>query len=306
MDPHEDDLPLPPLEDGDEAPLSGGDDSIPALPLDEGDAMDDRELGGTAEELVSELQTTHEEGLDGTEDAGDIGEDAAPSDLSGASLIGDDEALGAEGEDFGLSEDELAPDAGDEGFEGEEEFAFGALPDLDADEEGELDDALELPSTSDDSMLWDDRGWEKALRVADIGAVRQLWLEGGDVLALTDQGAVRMTPAGALVARGLRDVLPPERARRRTTIANATAEVSYASGVVGAVRSAIEERTWLLRTTEGGARIVADVSDDAGDEGAEVSAIVVEPTRGCVWVGGSFGLIAYRPRVTSPARGGGK
>lgn len=301
MAPHEDDLPLPPLDDGDEAPQSGP-EIDPTLQEEEGDLMDDGELGGTADELVSELQTIGDDDLlEGSEDAGDMAGDDEPPDFSGPSLIGEDEALGVDGEDFGLNDgDALALDAGDEGFEGEEEFDLDDLPDLDADEEGDLDDPLDLPLTqASEAPLWDDRAWDKVTGPLAIGDVEQLWLEGGTIVALVGPEIVVLSPAGTIVRRAPRpDVVPePPSVRKRPAIADATACVSYANGAVGAVRETVEERTWLLRTSESGPRIVADVTDDAGDERAHVAAIVVEPTRGCVWVGGNFGLLAYRPRT---------
>jgi hypothetical protein len=130
-----------------------------------------------------------------------------------------------------------------------------------------------------------------------IGTITHLWLEAGSIVAVKADGIVVFDPSGTIQRQGPRPDSPPDPIKRRVpAIEGATAEASYASGAVAAIHSETQERTWLVRTGQGGPRIVADVTDDAGDvDAAPVTALVVEPTRGWVWVGGAFGLLAYRP-----------
>jgi hypothetical protein len=278
-----------------------GEDAAPVLREDGGDWSDDTEQGGSLVEIQKELDVGEEQKwLEGSEDAEEIapGDDTS-DDAGGASLLGDEDAPGVEGEDFGLAENDssVSLDAGEEGFEGEDDVPTGALPDLDADEEGELEDDLGFEPASETLPPWDDRGWERVIGPLAVGTITHLWLEAGSIAAVVPDAMIILDPGGAIVSRGPRPESPPEPVKRRVpAIEGATAEVSYATGAVAAIHSETQERTWLVRTGQGGPRIVADVTDDAGDvDAAPVNALVVEPTRGWVWVGGAFGLLAYRP-----------
>src|SRR5581483_9541417 len=150
----------PVIDDELELPAADGEDEEkPAIPEDvttpdlhdaEGD-LDDAEQGGTLDEIQKELDPFLSDGeeqkwLEGSEDADDhvAHDDASLHDAGGGSLLGDEDALGVEGEDFGLVEDASTTslDQGEEGFEGEEDAIHGELPSLDADEEGEIEDDL--------------------------------------------------------------------------------------------------------------------------------------------------------------------
>lgn len=298
--PVDEDLALP-VPDGDDSDLPL--DVDPALaPLPTGDAgLDDAEQGGSLADLVRELDVGEEapllEGSEAAEEipAGDV-LDHEPS----ASLLGDDDAPGVDGEDFGLGSDAGAPaevDAGEEGFEDDEPHLTDALPAMDADDDGELEDDLGFEPAAEQLPPWDDRGWERAAGPLPVGAVTELWLEGGAIAALVDPGGlVVVDPSGAVLRRDTAPAVPPERPRRRAPVLEgATAEVTWGRGAVAALHSEAQERTWLVRVGADGARIVADVTDDAGDQEGPAAALVVEPTRGWVWVGGRFGLLAYRP-----------
>lgn len=295
------DLELPQADgEEDDKPLAPPDaDDAPPAVHDDGAGTDDAEQGGSLADIQHELDVGEEQKwLEGSEDAEEIAPGDDENDDESDSLLGDEDAPGVEGEDFGLIEDgsSVSLDAGEEGFEGEEDVPTGALPDLDADEEGELEDDLGFEPASETLPPWDDRGWEKVFGPLAIGTVTHLWLEGGSIAAAGD-GLVILDPNGVVLQRGPRPESPPEPIKRRVpAIEGATAEVSYATGAVAAIHSETQERTWLVRTGQGGPRIVADVTDDAGDvDAAPVRALVVEPTRGFVWVGGAFGLLAYRP-----------
>ena len=299
----DDELELPAADGEDEdKPVVPEDLTTPDLQGEDGD-LDDAEQGGTLDEIQRELDVGEEQKwLEGSEDADDhVAHDDASLHDTGGSLLGDEDSPGVDGEDFGLVEDASTAslDQGEEGFEGEEDAIHGdgELPNLDADEEGEIEDDLGFEPASETLPPWDDRGWEKASGPHRIGAVSRLWLDGGQIVALVETGIIVLEPGGTIVRNGPPPESVPEIVKKRIpAIEGATTEVSYASGAVAAIHSEAQERTWLVRTGQGGPRIVADVTDDAGDvDAAPVLALVVEPTRGWVWVGGNFGLLAYRP-----------
>ncbi len=295
----DEELELPAADGDDDEKPAILDDDVPAL-REDGEGRDDTEQGGSLLEIAAELDVGEDQKwLEGSEESEHVPHDDSPLEEGGGSLLGDEDAPGVDGEDFGLAEHESAAqlDAGEEGFEGEEVTTPGELPDLDADEEAEIEDDLGFEPASETLPPWDDRGWDKVAGPLDVGAVTHLWLEAGSIVCLTIDGIVVLDPSGAIVRRAARPEIVPEPIKKRIpAIEGATAEASYASGAVAAIHSEAQERTWLVRTGQGGPRIVADVTDDAGDvDAAPITALVVEPTRGCVWVGGVFGLLAYRP-----------
>lgn len=299
----EEELELPAVDgENEEKPANPDpdDDTAPVLREDDGEGRDDAEQGGSLVDIAAELDVGEDQKwLEGSEESEHVHHDDSPLEETGVSLLGDEDAPGVEGEDFGLADSEATQlDAGEEGFEGEDDLTTPAeLPNLDADEEGEIEDDLGFEPASETLPPWDDRAWDKVAGPLGVGAVTQLWLEAGNVVALTIDGVVVVDPSGAIVRRAERPVTIPEPIKKRIpAIEGATAEASYASGAVAAIHSETQERTWLVRTGQADPRIVADVTDDAGDvDAAPVSALVVEPTRGWVWVGGIFGLLAYRP-----------
>jgi hypothetical protein len=301
----EDDLTLPPTDgkEGDEVGPDTQDELAPLAPDTDPDALGDSVLG--EEGLVDDVFGREESLLEGTEEAGDAGGfgDGVEG-FSDAGIGADDEPSRVDVDDAAFTDPDSLPaiDGGEEGFEGEDDAGLGALPDMDADDEGAANDVpvAEIDAEPDLTLPWDDRAFERVAGPLALGAVRTLAVEGEIVVAHTDDSVVEVSAAGAVLARRS-TVGPPHRSTpRKPALAGSTAEVTWAGGVLAAIYSEVQGRAWLVRSAEppeDKGRIVADVTDDAGElDPAPVEAMVVEPSRGWVWVGGAFGLLAYRRR----------
>lgn len=299
----DDDLDLPPSDgakEEDDALAADTQDELPLAPDTDPDALDDTVAGEAVPGDDDMVAAEDGSLLDGTDEAAD---GAFGDGVEGFAEGGlDDEPSKLEVDDDAFTDPDSLPamDGGEEGFEGDDEGGLDALPDLDADEEGAGDELHvgEIDQEPDLTLPWDDRAFERACGPIGVGTVRAIWLEGDVVVARTDDSVVEVSAQGAVLARRSA-VGPPQTPSRRPTRAGATAEVTWAGGLLSAVWSEQQSRAWLVRSAgePEEARIVADVSDDVGDaDPAPVLALAVEPSRGWVWAGGAFGLLAYRRR----------
>jgi hypothetical protein len=240
---------LPPVDGDDDEPAGTdeADDSLEESAAD-GDPLDD----STGEaDPVEELAVEERSWLDDAEPADGVDIDA--SDLYGTtdteSAIGDIDTPGVEGEDFGLGEDESAAvlDGGEEGpLGGDEELSEADLPELDADDDGDLDDGLvievdtvsEVPLDDDVPFPWAASPWGRVGSAPDVGSALSVACGARAVFALVlaaggaDARLVRVDlegGVGPLTARSL----PPLRSGRLHLISNEL----WVEGEGGAFRS---------------------------------------------------------------------
>jgi hypothetical protein len=222
---------LPPADDDlDELPpMDGGEEIDPAI--EEGDALDDLEDGGdplddaTGEDDpvdASEIDAKGSESgwLTDADDAEalDVGtSDLASFDEPDASPRERDprldfEELGVGDEDFGLLADDgkAELDAGEEGpVAADEELREEDLPQLDADEEGEIDDAelIDAGFAQEPAAIpWAAQPWEPVGAPLDVGPSRAIACAGRGVVVATARALVRVDLEGAcepLAAVGL-------------------------------------------------------------------------------------------------------
>jgi len=294
------------LDEEGELPPLDGDESDPEDPdasallddeiVDDDDGLDPLDdstgEGDPVEELAEEERSwlTDAEPAEGLEvgafDALELGGVEAEERVAGAVLDDDDEP-GVEGEDFGLDEGNLAQmalDGGEEGPRGpDEELREADLPALDADDEGDLDDAiLEDVTLEDDAPLpWDASPWERVL------------LDHASHFDFPPMDADAESYEKTLSRLGL----------AKMTDLRVTAEGHANGTVLVALVSRIAGRAWLLHVpasfARGEARIVAEVGGAAFGDDPEILSLAWDETRGVAWVGGLFGLLAFRPRTAS-------
>jgi hypothetical protein len=317
-----DELELPPL-DG-----AGDDDELPAVDDDvsirnEEDPYDD--AAGDDADLADAVEAEDEPSAVGDDDVGfaeEDGETMTESPVAGTaaggpvqapeSMLGDEDAPGTVGEDFGLVEGgDAIRDGGEEGFDAPEpELRVEDLPRLD---EGD-DDDLTVEEAADDvlaplELRWDDRGFER-IRAHALGHVVRIRLHGGVEVALEDGSVLRSVDDGktfsaadhegdedeALVVRGrvralLRDGAGVLRAvdDGPLVLVESTAEASAFTVLDdGSLVVAIESR--LVRVgIDGTSTLVAE-------EESAVEALASDAHTGLVWSGGAYGLVAYKPR----------
>lgn len=294
-----DELDLPAL-DGEE------EDETEALPelLDvkeiEGDAFDD----ATGEDApvdgsdLSHVEGTSEGGwLVDAENAGNT-LDVGPMDVviePEGKVLGDDEADTRGGLEDLVSDDEtVTVDGGEEGpLDEDEELREEDLPALDADEDGDVsDDELYDRGiiTSDEDLKWDDRAWA---RVSDVGAT-------GPLAALElepDDSGILAVP-GDDPTQNVRDATWKQLDESGRLMA---ATFVPGGSVVVAVSVPDRSRALIVRIqADGEARIIAEVDPRRADDDGEACTVTFlrwDTTRGCLFVGGNFGVEAYRPAV---------
>jgi hypothetical protein len=280
---NDDDLDLPPLDgEGEDAELAP-------------DELDDEanELGDALDDETSEDEPIETDEIDGTETSWLVdSEDAGGVDLASfdLSLSGEDGLLEDAEADARLGDDELSSlldeavvaDGGEEGpLDADEELREEDLPQLDADDGGEVDDeALYDRSALGDQeeLRWDDRAWAR-VREEDLPAL-------GD--EADDSGALPVPGDDPLNA--LRDTawkLLDESGRVMAAV--------FVPG--GSVVVALEapERPLLVRILpDGVARIIAEL-EASEDEAGVVTSLRWDAPRGCVVAAGTFGVQAFRP-----------
>jgi len=265
-----------------------------AANLDDGiDPLDDSTgEGDPVEELAEEERSwlTDAEPAEGLE----LGALDLEDDLSalGGSVIGDDDEPGVDGEDFGLDEAPSAPmllDGGEEGPSGpDEELREADLPALDADEEGDLDDAaledvaLEDVTLEDDAPLpWDPSPWGR--------------------VSVDNASSFGRAPAEHDAAESFERTLS-RLGLEKTADLRVTAETKANDHVLAALVSRVAGRAWLVRVPasfpRGEARIVAEVGGAGFGDDPEILALAWDDARGVAWVSGLFGLLAFQPHST--------
>lgn len=289
------DLDLPALDGEGDAPVDVMvPDDLGFLPEDGlGDAFDDATGEGDPHESLV-VDGAEVGWLDDSDTAGGL--DVGPFDVAieaEGRVLEDDEADGRTdglGDLIGTDEVFVA-DGGEEGpLAADEELREEDLPALDADEDGDVPDELLLdraPLGSDDELRWDDRAWERVTPSVAPGVTSA---DDGDdgLLALPGEDPSQATRDATW--RRLED----------TGRAMAAAFVP-AGSVVVALSSPDRSRAVLVRVRpDGEARIIAEVEPRASKDNDEGETCIVnvlrwDAARNCLFVGGSFGVEAYRP-----------
>lgn len=293
--PADDELDLPAL-DGEGEDTS--DDPF-AFDVEGGDAHEDPFDDATGEGTPHEDLTVDgaETGwLADAESAGAL--DVGPIDLTfeaEGKVLEDDEADGRGGLEDLVSGDEAAfvADGGEEGpLAEEQELREEDLPALDADEDGDVPDEHLFDRaviTTDDELRWDDRAWSReradAAAVDDADDSGILAIPGDDAQSARDAMWRRLEDGGRAMA----------------------AAIVPGDSVVVAIATPDRSRALLVRILpDGEARIIAEIDplgapastrggvEDDG-EPCVVTFLRWDATRGCLFVGGNFGVEAYRP-----------
>ena len=309
-----DDLELPPLDGAEDEDAEGDDEEEPVAVGaigDEENPYDD--ATGNDADFSEGVSDDDEESALGDDTMG-VGEafDQLPPELLSESMLGEDDAPGVAGEDFGLVESaEAVRDGGEEGFDAPEpELRAEDLPPLDAgdDDEMSVEEATDLAPAE---LRWDDRVFERVL-AKRIGHVIRIRLRAGVVITLEDGTALRSDDGGetfivadhdheddeALISRGrgralLRDGLGILRAiddGPLTLVESTEAATAFTLLDDGSLIAAIDQpdKTRLVRiAVDGTATVVAE-------EDSTIEALAADPRTGVVWAGGAFGLVAYR------------
>lgn len=295
-----DELDLPPLDgtvggadvDGENEGVSEAEDDLDDL--DDGDPMDDT----TGEDqALEELVVEGAEGgwLIDADDAKAL--DIGPFDISlsdeGTLLDEDDESEGRHGvdEDLGNDDEVTHTDGGEEGpLDDDEELREEDLPELDADEDGDVDDAALFEGASiglglDEELRWDDRAWERV----------------GQTCVAAEPPTSEDTDDSGLLAVPGDD--PRHAARdatwRRLEEGGRLTAVTFVPGDGVIVALDAPARPQLVRILiDGVARIIAEVESSAADEEnatCRVTGLRWDASRGCLVATGTFGAQAFRP-----------
>jgi len=279
--------------------LDGEDDAHEETGLHDGDGFDFADDGGDAfDDATGEDAPFDEitvEGAEGgwlvdAESAGSL--DVGPFDVviqPEGKVLEDDEADPRRGlEDLIPDDETFVADGGEEGpLAEDEELREEDLPALDADEDGDVPDE-ELFDRSmlapDEDLRWDDRAWARALPVPAAPD------EGDDsgVLAVPGEDATQSARDAAW--------------KRLEETGRAMAATFVPGGsVVVAIATPDRARASLVRIQpDGEARIIAEVDprstkvEDDG-EACTVTFLRWDASRGCLFVGGNFGVEAYKP-----------
>lgn len=306
-----DDLELPPLDGAEEEDAAVDHEDDVAIRDDGANPYDDA-TGDDADFSEGVSDDDEESALgDDTTGVGEV-EDQLPPELQSESMLGEDDAPGVAGEDFGLIEStEAVRDAGEEGFDAPEpELRAEDLPPIDAgdDDEMSVEEATDLAPTP---LRWDDRVFERVL-AKRVGHVTRIRLRAGVVVTLEDGTALRSDDNGetfivadhdhdddeAFVSRGrgralLRDGVGILRAiddGPLTLVESTEAATAFTLLDDGSLIAAIDQpdKTRLVRiAVDGTATVVAE-------EDSTIEALAADPRTGVVWAGGAFGLVAYR------------
>lgn len=285
------DLDLPALDGGDDggAEASLALDALEEIRSDGGDAFDDA-TGDDAPFDDVAVEGAESGWLDGAESAGTL--DVGPFDLvvepEGGGLEDEEVDARRDLDDLFSEGETLVADSGEEGpLAEDEELREEDLPALDADDDGEVadDDVYDRQMLgSEDELRWDDRAWARASERADGSSIDEVD-DSGVLAAPGDDPAMRARDAAW---------------RRLEQTGRAMAAGSLAAGaVVVAVASPDRTRALLVRIqADGQARIIAEVEPRGADDDGEscvVTFVRWDAARGCLFVGGSFGVEAYRP-----------
>jgi hypothetical protein len=304
--PEADDLDLPPLDgtiggadvDEENEGIAQPDENLDADAANElGDAFDDSTGEGDA---LEEITVEGAEGgwLVDADDANALDVGVFDFSLSDETRLLDEEEPevrhGAD-EELGADEEAVHADGGEEGpLADDEELREEDLPALDADEDGDVDDASLYEGNSigldlDEGLRWDDRAW------ARVGQTRLPAVEIVGTSALDDAD-----DSGMLSVPGDDPKLAARDATWRRL--EETGRVTAAAFVPGeSVVVALEgpERPMLVRILPDGlARIIAEIESSAADDELEACRVVGlrwDGARGSLVVTGTFGAQAFRP-----------
>jgi hypothetical protein len=303
--PDELDLDLPALDGEDDGPETDAAHHDEALDVrdDGGNPLDDSTGEDTPLEEIA-VEGTEGGWLVDAENAGTL--DVGPFDVAiepEGKILEDDEADGSGSADDLVATDEaFVADSGEEGpTDEDEELREEDLPALDADEDGDVpDDELydrAMLGAADDDLRWDDRAWARiavhasTTDEADDSGI--LAVPGDDAGQSTrDATWKRLDESGRLMA----------------------ATFVPGGSVILALASADRTRAFLVRVQpDGEARIIAEVdslpspeegpmpsesSDRDEDDDGKVCLVTFlrwDAARGCLFVGGNFGVEAYQP-----------
>lgn len=288
------DLELPALDDEDAGEHDAAHLAIDLLEEDGGDAFDD---------AISDDPAAFEIAVEGAEAGWLVDADAAggldvgPFDVvlepeGAGKLAEDDETEGAAAEDLLAADESFTADGGEEGpLAEDEELKEEDLPALDADEDGDVPEENLFDRAmlgTEEDLRWDDRAWA---RIGELGADADEPDDSG-VLAVPGDDPTQST----------RDAT--WKAFDETGRVMAAAFVSGESVVI-ALATGDRARAFLVRIRpDGQARIIAEVDPRSRDANASsedegqvcvVTFLRWNATRGCLFVGGNFGVEAYRP-----------
>jgi hypothetical protein len=289
------DLDLPALDGEDD----GAHEELAHEVLDADDGIVVHDSGDAFDDSTGEDAPIEEIGVDGAEggwlvDAEMAGTlDLGPFDVAiepEGNVLEDGEADTRDPglEDLIATEETFVADSGEEGpLAEDEELREEDLPALDADEDGDVpDDELFDGGMigSDEDLRWDDRAWARATSLSS----------GSDE---ADDSGVLAVP-GEDAAQSSRDAA--WKRLEETGRAMAAAFVPGGSVMV-ALATPDRARALIVRIQpDGEARIIAEVDprgtkvEDDG-EACTVTFIRWDATRGCLYVGGNFGVEAYKP-----------
>jgi len=288
----DDDLDLPPLD----GTVGDGEQEEGADGAHDEDVEDARELGDAFDDSTSEGDPLDEIVVEGTEAGWLVDSEDSPALDVGAfdvsitaegKILDEDEPEVRHGvdEELGANEEAVHTDGGEEGpLAEDEELREEDLPELDADDDGDVsDDSLFDRGAMDtgEELRWDDRAWARAPAVGS---------EQGD----------ESDDSGMLAAPGDE----PRFAARDATWKrlDESGRVTAAAIVPGeSVVVALDgpERPVLVRIlADGVARIIAEVDNSATDDdgsACRVTALRWDAARGCLVATGTFGAQAFRP-----------
>jgi hypothetical protein len=303
--PDELDLDLPAL-DGDEEGVAG-----PESPQDV-DVSEAHDAGDAFDDSTNEDAPIDHVTFDGAEGGWLLDSEAAGTALDVGSfdvslapegnVLGDDESETAAGwGDLVSGEEGFVADGGEEGpLADDEELREEDLPALDADKDGDVsDDELydRAILASDEDLRWDDRAWA---RVTDAE------LPTGPGLEEADDSGVLAVP-GDDPTQSVRDATWKGFDESGHVMA---ATFVPGGSVVVALRAPNRASALIVRIQQDGeARIIAEVDRPKGvapqtaaqqddEEDAPLCAVTFvrwDAARGCLFVGGNFGVEAYRP-----------
>ena len=303
--PEADELDLPPLDgkvggveaDEENEGISHPDDEEldPDAMLD-GNALDDATGEGDPRTLLEGITVEGAEGgwLVDSDDAKTLdvgGFDVSLSDE--IKLIDEDEPEVRHGvdEELGTNEEAVHTDGGEEGpLAEDEELREEDLPALDADEDGDVDDAALYDGASigvDEELRWDDRAWARVGQTRLPAADRDGMVDDPD-----DSGMLAVPGEDPKLAARDAAWRRLEETGRITAVALVPAD-----SVVVALDG--PERPMLVRIlSDGVARIIAEIESSAADDelaACRVTGLRWDEARGCLVVTGTFGAQAFRP-----------
>lgn len=223
------------------------------------------------------------------------GLDVGPFDVAVApegSVLEDDTAETGGLEDLISGDEEFVVDTGEEGpVAALEELREEDLPAIDADDDGDVpdDDLFDRGMIAvDGDLRWDDRAWTRASEALAAPPPGSEEVDDSGVLAVPGEDSAQrardakwkeLDESGRLMAAGF---LP-------------------GGSIVVALATTDRARALIVRVqTDGEARIIAEIdprSASADDDGESciVTFLRWDAARGCLFVGGNFGVEAYRP-----------